>query len=372
MMRLLFVLIIFVSFLFAEPDYGVENTNITLYKDKEDIYYNYDRFRFRADMQERDFFATFIGDVVNFYGDDYLSSDEYFAIRESEADTPFNTQTTFKGYDGGEIYAKVYRAYLGYEDERNKLVAGLYNIHMGVGRIWTPTNIYNPKNPYALESAEVFGVATLAYTRYIDDTSHISTFLSQDKNDKYKYGFRYKGFVDFGDVSLNIVLMDKIKTIGYEIEANLFESGIELRSEAIYIKGEFNGDDEEFFQLLLGGDYGFENGLTLAIETLYSSKKFTYETIVSNLDSPFSQNFVFSDFYIGGTISYVINLFLDTSLLYIESFNENNSAFISPSINYTIDDYNSVTLGALLYDGSDTSEFGMFQNRYYLKYIFSF
>jgi hypothetical protein len=31
-------------------------------------------------------------------------------------------------------------------------ICSLQNISMGVGRIWTPTNSFNPKNIYALES----------------------------------------------------------------------------------------------------------------------------------------------------------------------------------------------------------------------------
>jgi hypothetical protein len=157
--------------------------------------------------------------------------------------------------------------------------------------------------------------------------------------------------------------------LGYELEGNLGESGIELRSEGAYIKSDRT---ENFFQAIIGADYGFENGITLVTEAFYSSDTFTYNEILQNIESDILTNLVQSHFYIATSLSYSFNLFLDASLLYVESFNKHNSRFISPTLTYTLNDYNSFSIGAMLQHGPKESEFGMLEESYYFKYMLAF
>jgi len=381
--RLLLTLTLTALTLLADFDYTVSNTNYTISqgsvfpKDDSTYLYNYDRLRFRGDYTEDDFFVTFIGDGVNYLGHDYVTSPSFNYVKLFESDTPFKTQTTFHDYYEGSVYAKLYRFYGGYEDEANRVVIGLQNITMGVGRIWTPTNLFNPRNAYALEPDEVFGVAAISYTRHINAMSHLTLVVSQKADNSFKYAARYKAFLDVADMALNLVSSDETKMAGYEIEGNLAETGIEVRSEGAYIKNTLRSTldtttDIEFFQGILGADYGFENGLTLITEVLYSSETFSYEEILLNFDSETLPNLVYSHLYLATTLTYSFNLFLDGSLLYIESFNEQNSRYVSPTLTYTLNDYNSFVLGAMIQGGPSDSEFGMFSNTYYFNYRLSF
>ncbi|MCW8954703.1 MAG: hypothetical protein OQK48_07130, partial [Sulfurimonas sp.] len=131
-------------------------------------------------------------------------------------------------------------------------------------------------------------------------------------------------------------------------------------------------EKEDFFQGIIGADYGFQNGVTAVIEALYSSREFSYDEMALNLDSEIMSNLTSSHFYTGLTLSYSFNIFLDASLLYIESFNDKNSRFISPSLTYTLNDNNSFTLGAMIQNGDSGSEFGAVDNTYYFKWALSF
>lgn len=185
--KAVFLLLLFAHVLMADFDYSVNNSNFTISQGSEVLnsnkttMYNYDRLRFRGDYTNDGFFVTVIADGVNYYGEDYTNSTTFDYLKLQKSDTPFSTQTTFHDYHEGSAYAKLYRLYGGYEDEKNKVVVGIQNISMGVGRIWTPTNLFNPKNSYALEPDEVFGVAAVSYTRHLDDTSHVSVVASQKK-----------------------------------------------------------------------------------------------------------------------------------------------------------------------------------------------
>ena len=381
--KLSLFLLFFAESLSGDFDYRINNTNITLsqgsdigVEDKR-YFYNYNRLRFYLSYADNGYFGNVIGDAVNYIGASYTSSKSFEYLKNSRSDTPFDTQTNFKDYGDGAMRAKLYRAYVGYEDAKNRAVAGLQNISMGVGRIWTPTNIFNPKNSYAIEPDEIYGVSALSYVRHLSDTSHVTLVASQNSQKKFKYKGGYKGYLGFADIGVNVVHSDKTKMLAYEMEGNLADTGVELRSEAGYIKSTLFDTlgkeyEVEFFQGIVGAEYGFVNGVTLVFETLYSSKDFTDEESFLNLNSDISSNLVNSNFYGGATLSYSFNLFLDVSLIYIESFADKNSRFISPSLNYMFNDYNTFLFGAQIFHGNSDSEFGAYKNSYFFKWSLSF
>jgi hypothetical protein len=382
MRKIVLLLVLLTPALFAEFEYRVDNTNFTISQgsiepntDKTYVY-NYDRLRFRGDYTEGNYFVTLIGDGVNYFGHDYVSSNDFNYVKEIKSDTPFSTQTNHHDYYEGSVYAKLYRLYGGYEDNKNRAVVGLQNISMGVGRIWTPTNLFNPKNIYSLEPDETFGVAALSYTRHINDTSHLSAVASQNADYTFKYGARYKAFLDFADFAIDAVSSDDTKMLGVELEGNLGDTGVEVRSEGAYIKNTLKTlsglDEKEFFQGIIGADYGFVNGLTVIGEALYSSEKFTRGEILLNRDPEILSNLVSSNFYTAISATYTFNIFLDGGLVYIESFNDKNSRFISPTLTYTMNDYNTFVLGAMIQNGPSGSDFGDYENTYYFKYALSF
>jgi hypothetical protein len=372
--KIVILLLLLTSSLFAEFEYKVDNTNITI--SQGSLLHNYDRLRFRSDYNENSYFATVIVDGVNYLGHNYINSNRFESLKLTHSDTPFTTQSNFKDYGDGSVYAKLYRLYGGYEDGDNRVVVGLQNITMGVGRIWTPTNLFNHRNIYAIEADEVFGVMAISYTRYLDETSHVTFVASQKRDHSFKYAARYKTFLELADFAVNFVSSNDTKMIGYEIEGNLADTGVLLRSEGAFIENSLNtqtGEDKEnFSQAIVGADYGFENGVTVVGEMLYSSREFSYQEILLNLDSEILSNLTSSHFYTGLTLSYGFNIFLDASLLYIESYNDKNSRFVSPSLTYTLNDNNSFMVGTMIQNGDNSSEFGMSNNTYYFKWTLSF
>lgn len=372
--KIVFFLLVLVSMLHAEFIYRVENTNFTLSQasvlpgSTETYLYNYDRLRFRGDYIKDNFFLTFIGDGVNYYGEKYLNSSNFAFIKLRKSDTPFKTQSHFNDYGSGSIYAKLYRLYGGYEDDTNRVVIGQQNIPMGVGHVWNPTNLFNPRNVYALEPDETFGVLGISYTRHFSQSASVTGVISQKADKSLKYAAQYKAFLDFMDVGVDVLSSNETNMLGYELEGNLGKSGVEVRSEGAYIqnrlKKSVNTTEEvAFFQGIVGADYGFVNGVSLMVESLYSSKSFSYARTVLNYDSEIAPNLVNSNLYAAASLAYTFNIYLDGSILYLDSFDFSESQLITPSLTYTLNDYNSLTAGAMLQNYGDT---------YYLKWVFSF
>ena len=369
----------------AETDWRVENSNFLLYgasliPDEEEHYgYDYDRLRVRADWKESSFFITGIGDVVNYIGAEYIDSLSFDYLSSLDSDTSFSTQSPFRSYANGRavIRSRLYRLYGGYDDGENRIVAGLQNITMGVGHIWTPSNLFNPINTYALEPDETYGVTAITATHYVGERSQIYAAVSRRGDRSFKYAIGGKTTTGPVDIALNGIESDDTKMIGYTIEGDFGDTGIELRSEgawirAVTVSAEGGFDETEFFQGIVGADYAFREGANLTLEALYSSKTFDYAEIGANLDSELRNDMVLSHFYLGAMLSRDLTIYLSGSLLYIESFNDKNSRFIAPSLTYTINDNNTLSIGAQIDSGASGSEFGAYGNRYYLKYVSSF
>ena len=381
--KILSLSILLSTSLFAEVKWRVENSNFLLSQasyiplEDEQYTYDYNRFRLRMDWTNDNYFATAIGDGVSYLGSNFVESRSFGLFKQLKSDTPFKTQTSFNDFDNGSVYAKLYRLYAGYDDGKSRVVAGLQNINIGVGQIWTPSNLFNPKNTYALEPDETFPVLALYGSRYVTEKSQLYGVVSQRKDHSFKYAGGYKHTFESTEIALNVMHSELTTMLGYTIVGDLSDTGVEVRSEGAYIKSDLNtlGSTEnevEFFQGLLGADYAFRNGLNLTVEGLYSSKAFTYLEAISNLNGELGGNMTLSHFYLGGMMRYDFSIYISGALLYVESFNDENSRFISPTLTYTLNDNNQFTAGALINSGLDSSEFGMFGNSYYLKYLLSF
>ena len=362
-----------------ENEIRVENSNFTLSQaslpslliggEEEQYLYNYNRLRINNTLTSDGFYATAIVDIVNYLGSAYISSPEFNYMEQIRPDIPFDTYTNIHDYGDGAVYGKIHRLYAGYADEKHHITAGIQKISMGVGHIWTPTDLYNPKNSFALEPDEVFGVLALSYSYAPSALSTMQAVVSVKEDESLKYALRYKAFWDFADVGVSYIKSDDIQMIGYEIEGDFFDTGIQWRSEGGYYKSVLL--DTEFYQAILGFDYAFTWGLNWTLEGHYSSETYDHAEQLTYYKSDLVNNLVASNFYLGTSLSYEFDLALSGSLLAVGSFDQDTSAFVAPSLTYTVNDHHQLSLGAMLNVGSDMSEFGIFGNSYYVSWKWS-
>lgn len=368
MIRLLLIPVLLTSIVNAS-DYetSFENSNFTLSTPlngtgKQELF-NYNRFRITEHIREENWFITAIGDVENYLGQDYIESASYQVASQVRTDTPFSTQTGAHKYSEGEFYAQLHRLYMGYANEKHRVSVGLQKVSMGVGRIWNPTDLFNPKNPLALEPDEVFGVFSAAYTYSPSELSELTGVVAERADHSFKYAGRFKGYLEVMDVALNVVKADDVLMLGYELEGELLSTGVELRSEGGWFEDKLL--KKSFFQGLIGADYAFENSLILTGEWLHSSKTFTQELALS-IPSGMPSNLVRSYDYVGVSLAYEFDALLYGSLSQIRSVDD-ESFYLSPSLSYSLADDMTLGLGAMLYSGKGGSEFGDYGQTYYLN-----
>ena len=239
----------------------------------------------------------------------------------------------------------IYRGYIRYMEGKNLLSIGKQRIPFGVGRIWNPTDIFNPIDVTAIEPDKREGTESARYEYAISTLSNLDATVSKDK-----YALRVKGFLSFADMALMVLKDNKSDTdiLGYEYSGELFETGIELRSEGAY---RFQKNGKEHFDLIVGAEYAFENSLTLLGEYRHDSLSH------SN--------------YLASKISYELTPLLTGSFLALKNF-EDKSSFYSIGFDYSLADDITLDMGSLLYSGDGSSEYGSFNDTYFMKFFIHF
>ena len=303
------------------PNFALENTNIGGY---EELRHAVDYNRLRGDLTlEHEKYLNLFGKLI-------IDNETLFTSEPSKLQNE----------------ASIYRAYIQYRGMKHFWSVGRQRIPLGVGRIWNPIDVFNPINSEAIETDERIGTDSIRYEYAINELSNIDATVAQGKGE-----VRVKGYLQYADVGL-VGLWDEDTDqdiIGWELEGQLLKTGIELRSEGGGFRN--HSTDEWHTELIIGGEYGFPNSLTLLAEYNYSS-----ETRVD---------------YLGSMASYQPAMLWFCSLLVIVNLDD-NSGFIAPTIEYSLTDEMTLSAGAFLYSGSTDDEFGLVPNRYYLRWFVHF
>ncbi len=313
--------VVAVGMLGISPELALENTNILGYdQDQYGTDFNRLRAELRLEHEEHpDLFAKLIVDNKT----QYTSS-------------PDSLQNT----------TSIYRASLQYRGVEHFWSVGKQRIPLGVGRIWNPIDVFNPVDSESVEPDEREGTESLRYEYAINDLSNLDATLA-----RRKAAIRIKGFLEYGDLAL-VGLVDEENDrdiIGWELEGEILETGIELRSEGGSFHDRTSG--ERHTEFIVGAEYGFVNSLTLLAEYKFSDED--------------------EGDYLGGSLRLQPGLLWVCSLLAINSL-EDGSGFVAPSVEYSLSDDMTLNLGAFLYYGDDEDIFGEGADRYYLRWFVHF
>ncbi len=282
---------------------------------------NYNRLRVYSQIRDSDF--------DNFLANLYIDNIH-------RVDTQFQD-----GYD--EI--NIYRAYIKYFAPTYSISIGQQRVPFGVGRVWNPIDIYNPIDATSVEVDERSGTDSLRYEYALGDLSNLDITASE-----YRNAIRFKSYIDIADVGFTILRDDKrsISIIGYEVEGELFQSGIEFRSEGGY----FHSDDSEsYIEFIVGGEYSFQNSLSILGEYKHNSLLSTEHLAVG----------------VGFTLSPLVTF----NSISIQNLDD-KSLLSLVRLDYSVEDDIEFNLGHHIYSGSHNSEFGTLSNSTFLRLFIHF
>jgi len=331
----------------------------------EKLGYSFNRFRLKShrDSGDKKFFK-FILDLENRLGRSYLRSPGFQPFKAAPNPLPFDPVLLDEG--GRVLHSRlsIYRAYAGLRHKRSTLTIGLQRLPLGVGRIWTPVDVFHPLDSFALEGSEHSGVAAVNLEYFPSNLSKAQAMLTLGNGGELnKIGVHYKSFFKGIDGGISFLRSREFKLLAYEAEANLKHTGIEVRSEGGVFWDPYGDSD---FRGILGADYGFPGQAVIALEFFYNGSGHFHARDYS----PGSRGLPYAGKgrqYLGSLFVYPVETHLNLSLLGIQNLGD-KSRFLSASLDYTLGDYQNLRLGVMSYDGSGVSEYGPLPTTVFLNY----
>ena len=297
------------------------------------------------------------------YGD-LISSPDYQAVANLPEPTWIDAMDRIS--DGGrhDWRHSLHRGWLRLDAGNVQLTVGRQRIAWGTGRIWNPTDRFNPVDPTALEPDEKTGVDSLfAEYRYsgFGAVQFVSAPGKASHDVSRKLAFRVRDTFGETDVSMTAGKIGVERVLGGDVAANIFDGTFRVEAMQAWPKG-----GKAYAQASVGYDYTLSNdvfpdGLYLLAEYFYNGAPGT----APNLE-PVDRLYSLARHAVGLSAGYDITPLWRVDGTVIWDAND-NSRFFLPSLNWSAAENLDIILFALLFDGKQASEFGRRNNLYALQ-----
>jgi len=256
----------------------------------------------------------------------------------------------------------LYRGWIEYDAGPVNIKLGRQRIAWGSGRIWNPTDRFNPVQPTALEPEQKLGVdAVRAAWHYAGNGSLvvIAAPPRQAYRTARKLALRWQDTFGEFDVALMGGRIGDEHMFGLDITGNLGDAGVRL--EWMQAGKQQRGG---YGQLVTGLDYTwypawFSNGLYMAIEYFYNGAAGALPPVQDRLSSRSPQ-------LLGGMLGYDLAPLWRLDLLMIADMQQ-RSWFVAPSLKWSLLEDVEVTAITQLPQGIGASEFAGFESLYAVR-----
>jgi hypothetical protein len=260
------------------------------------------------------------------------------------------------------------------------IIAGRQRISWGTGRIWNPTDLFNPINPASFDKIEKDGADAISFKYYIGSFTDLQLVYNprrarlqaegtDDAPDSSNYGARFRTNFEEFDVSVMGGRFDRRTVLGGDFAGNLLEAGV--RGEVIHAMESADGAGDAYTRFILGVDYQLTAKLYGVAEYLHNGEgadeagDYELGRLFSGEILNVARNYV----YLGGT--YLLHPLVTGSLGAITGLTD-GSGFVTATATWSSSDNSVVSLGMLIPYGSRLDEYWYYPSSVYLKGEFYF
>lgn len=256
------------------------------------------------------------------------------------------------------------RLYFRQSFDIGEIAIGRQRISWGTGRVWNPTDLFNPISPTTFYKVEKDGADVVSTKFYLGNFTDLNiVFNPQEKIKSSNYGFRFRTNFDEYDVSMIGGYFDKRYAVGMDFAGNLWEAGI--RGEGIYSIDDVNSDNN-FMKYILGIDYQFTPELYALLEYHFNGEgktdKVNYEfmRLINGEILNLSKNYLAVSAMYQATPLFLITVSNNINL-------NDKSGFVGLIGNYSVTSDFYMNIGAQIFYGSNLTEYWYFPDSYYLQ-----
>ncbi len=282
--------------------------------------------------------------------------------------TPFRQVVSLKWQPVNEKHVTlshyIDRLYFDQDFSFGSLVIGRQRISWGTGRVWNPTDIFNPINPANFGKIEKDGADAASLKFYLGQLTDLQFVYNSEYHFKYSdYAGRFRtNFLGY-DFSVMTGFVDKRLVNGGDFAGDVGGAGI--RGEALVSTDVLNSSGY-FVKWILGADYQFTDKLYGMIE-YYHNGQGTLDRINYDLVGLYEGRILnLGKDYLVVSGSYQLTPLISIMLSSNSNFDD-GSGYLAGSIAYSSSDNTSFTLGSLYTYGNSLTEYWFYPQAYYLK-----
>jgi hypothetical protein len=279
------------------------------------------------------------------------------------------------------------RAYLTIRTEPLTLIVGRQRIAWGVARFISPTDLFNPFDPAAIDKEEKRGTdavtAEIPFGRF---TGMTLVFAPTSDMDDASWAFRAYTNISDWDFSIMAGRFDRREVVGMDFSgqigsialwgecAALFEdnrTSYLVEDSTSFFGFSTRQAPREYIRAVIGGEYIFPNTFSILVEYYYNGRgecnkeDYDWQAQIEGKEVSLARDYLFV------TLGYEITPLLVGSLSAFVNLDD-GGVLIAPSLEYSITEDLSAVVGAQIGTGEETTEYGSRPELYYLQVRYYF
>lgn len=243
-------------------------------------------------------------------------------------------------------------------------ILGRQRISWGTGRVWNPTDLFNPLNPTSYAKIEKDGVDAALLRYHAGSFSDMTLVVNPERHwGKANVGVRLRTNYHEFDFAVVGGIFDSRKIVGIDFAGNLSTAGV--RGEGIVSAP--SGDVESTWaRFILGIDYQFSPTLYALAEYHFNGegaserKQYDLARLASGEIINVGRNYL----ALQGT--YLVHPLVNALLSYIHNLDD-RSTYVALSVSCSATDELTIAAGGQLFFGEERSEYWWYPRSLYLR-----
>jgi hypothetical protein len=256
------------------------------------------------------------------------------------------------------------RLYLDQDFTFGSLVIGRQRISWGTGRVWNPTDIFNPINPANFGKIEKDGADAASMKFFLGQLTDVQLVYNPEYHfDSSNYAARLRTNVLGYDLAVLAGSVDKHTITGGDFAGNVWTAGI--RGEAL-LSHDPAKTSGYYVRWILGMDYQFNDKLYGMFEYYHNGQGALDESDYDLTGLYTGTILNLARDYLAVSGSYQLTPLITVMLSSNSNFND-GSGYLAGTVGYSASNNASLSLGSLFTYGTQLSEYWYYPRAYYLK-----
>ncbi len=300
-----------------------------------------------------------------------LETLDYQFLKRLPPATYYDWDWTIEDNDRRHVRSSVYRAYMVYEEEQVRIVAGRQRVAWGTALFWNPTDLFNPVSPISLEPMEREGVDGLSAELMLKEFTYLNLVYGiGDKWSESQFAIRLKTTIKSLDVSVMAGKFQENEVVGadfsgYVADGSLYGEGTYTRTKTMSSGSE--GDD--YIRISLGYQYSFSNSAAFAVEYYHNGGILTWEgdpyapfpvDMFSDPLATFGRNFL------GAMAGYDLTPLVRWDMTFIFDLDK-GGIFLGPHVSYLASGAITIEGGMQAFGGEPEGEYALMHDIFWVR-----